>query len=316
MRDVLPDIPEKVRLNALSRGEAGRAWLSSLNEQVAGYERRWKLCAGRVALGGTESFVVAAKTEDGQDVILKIVMAGTDPDRQELRTLRAADGRGYARLLRCDEAQNVLLLEKLGRQLHEFALPEASVMEIICATLAEAWMPQPEGAPFATGADMTERLAGVIAEKWDALDRPCAERTFATAMTYAARRRQAFDPAQSVLAHGDAHEWNTLAVPGSTTQFKLVDPDGAFAEKAFDLAIPMREWGSTVPAGDLMTLGHARLALICRFTGVEPQAIWEWTLMQLVWNGLLLQEIGADVPARVEFAMADAFAAGGDRVAL
>ena len=38
--------------------------------------------------------------------------------------------------------------------------------------------------------------------------------------------------------------------------------------------------------------------------------------MQLVWNGLLLREIGADAPARVEFAVADAFAAGGDRVDL
>ena len=53
MRDVLPDIPDKVRRNALARGEAGRDWLAGLNPQVADYERRWKLRAGRVAPCGT-----------------------------------------------------------------------------------------------------------------------------------------------------------------------------------------------------------------------------------------------------------------------
>ena len=74
----------------------------------------------------------------------------------------------------------------------------------------------------------------------------------------ASRRELAFDPAQAVTAHGDAHEWNTLEAPGSTTGFKFVDPDGAFAERAFDLAIPMREWGAVRPAGDLLALGMQR----------------------------------------------------------
>ena len=72
---------------------------------------------------------------------------------------------------------------------------------------------------------------------WAPLGRPCSERAVDIALTYAERRRRAFDPAQSVLVHGDAHQWNTLSAPGSRTGFKLIDPDGAFAERAFDLAI-------------------------------------------------------------------------------
>ena len=41
----------------------------------------------------------------------------------------------------------------------------------------------------------------------------------------------------------NADESNTLRAPSSTTGFKFVDPDGTFAERAFDLAVPMRMGG-------------------------------------------------------------------------
>jgi streptomycin 6-kinase len=202
-----------------------------------------------------------------------------------------------------------MLLEKLGPQLHEFHLPEAGRMQIICATLREAWRPPPEGPPFATGADKAIELSRIIESNWDALGRPCSEGTIELALTNAGTRQRAFDPAQSVLAHGDAHEWNTLQAPDSTTGFKFIDPDGAFAERAFDLGVPMREWGDVIPTGDLMQLGRRRCRLLSECTGVEFQPIWEWGLVQCVANGLLLLRIELDQPAAVEFAMADAWAA-------
>jgi streptomycin 6-kinase len=44
-----------------------------------------------------------------------------------------------------------------------------------------------------------------------------------------------------VLAHGDPHAWKTLLDP-KTNQYKLVDPDGLFTERAHDLNISMRVW--------------------------------------------------------------------------
>jgi streptomycin 6-kinase len=312
MNSKAPDVPEKVRLNALSHGAAGRAWLDSLGEQVSEYERRWGIRVAGTCLGGTEGFVAEARTGDGQEAVLKIVLTGADPKRQELRTLRAANGKGYARLLRADEERNVLLVEKLGQQLHACGLPEEQVISHICATLREAWMPQqPDGLPFATGADRADEFKGVIERLWPSLGRPREASTYEMALEFAARRKAAFDPAQSVLVHGDAHEWNTLAVPGRADAFKLVDPDGAFAEKAFDLAIPMREWPNGVPDDPLQQL-RWRCGLLAHLTGLVAQPIWEWSLLQLVWNGLLLKEIGLEEPAATEFAMADALASGGE----
>jgi streptomycin 6-kinase len=305
-------IPDHVRLRAASLGEAGRAWLADLPQQVSDLERQWAIKVGHSYPEASEAFVAEAHTDVGQDVILKIVMAGFDAARQELRMLRAAHGKGYAKLIRADESENAFLLEKLGPSLHDLNLPRDKQIEIICHTLREAWMPTLEGPPLVTGREKAEELAHMIESSWNVLGRPCSEQAIDAALLYAKRRRDAFDPAKSVIVHGDAHEWNTLVAPQSTTGFKFVDPDGAFAERAYDLAISMREWGTMIPDQDLLRFGRQRCDLLAKLTGVERRAIWEWGLIQCVSNGLLPRQIGLDRAASVPLAMADAWTADGD----
>jgi streptomycin 6-kinase len=203
----------------------------------------------------------------------------------------------------------MMLIERLGRQLQELGLRSDRQIQIICATLRDAWMPIPDGPPFATAAEKAVELAQIIKSNWNALGKPCSERTIDLALSYAEKRRLAFDPAQSVLVHGDAHQWNVLRVPASTDGYKFIDPDGLFGERAFDLAIPMREWGNVLPDGDLLRLGRHRCRLLSEFSGIDEQPIWEWSMIQCVSNGLLLKQIGFADPASVEFAMAEAWAA-------
>src|ERR1700687_3198179 len=111
-------IPDKVRPKPQEQGAAGSAWLAGLPQQIAEIERDWAITVGDTTQNATEAFVAFARTADGGDAVLKIVMPGFDANRQELRVLRAANGNGYATLLRADEAQNVVVLERLRRQAH------------------------------------------------------------------------------------------------------------------------------------------------------------------------------------------------------
>lgn len=121
-------------------------------------------------------------------------------------------------------------------------------------------------------------------------------------MSFAAVRRSAFDPQTAVLVHGDAHASNTLqdlqhrSTAGA--RFKFIDPDGLFAERAYDLAIPMREWSSELLEGDPARLGGERSSLLGRLTGVDTQAIWEWGFVERVSTGLLAMQVGAEVVGR------------------
>lgn len=301
-------VPDKVRATALTHGAPGQAWLEGLEAQVAGIAKRWGLKLTGHPPNASEAFVAWARTADGREAVLKVVIPGVDPQRQELRALRAAGGRGYAALIASDEAANVMLLERLGGQLAQQAMPKEAELAAICATLQEAWALELDPTGFVTGADRAAEFSGVIRSLWAAQGQPCAAATYERSLEYAERREAAFDPTASVVAHGDAHQWNTLQASDSPTGYKFVDPDGAFAERAFDLAIPMREWGAVLPEGDLRRLGEQRCETLARLTGVDAQAIWEWSLIQLVWNGLLLGEVGATAPAATSLAMADALA--------
>jgi 5-methylthioribose kinase len=116
-----------------------------------------------------------------------------------------------------------------------------------------------EGLASPTGADKASELAHTIQSHWDPLERLCLERTTERALSYAEPQRQAFNPALSVLEHGDAHQGKALVAPDSATGFKLIDPDGAFAERAFDLAVMMHECGKVMPQADIVRLASQPL---------------------------------------------------------
>jgi streptomycin 6-kinase len=248
---------DKVLRNISAQGEAGAAWLEALPGLLDRLEAEWNIRVGRLFPNATEAFVSEAVTSDGQPVALKIPIAGVAKADRERSLLQAASGRGYARLLREDANSGALLLERLGPQLATLGFPVEDQIRIICQTLQRAWAPLPPGVKYPTGADRASEMFSYISTAWTRLGQPCSERVVEVALRFAEARRDAFDPAGSVLAHGDAHAWNTLLDP-TTNQYKFVDPDGLFIERAQDLSISMREWSAELLAGGPVALALKR----------------------------------------------------------
>jgi len=301
------EIPEPVRRKALAEGRVGEAWLAGLVGTVLDLADEWGLSLGRTLAGSTEAFVAEVMTADRRPAVLKVDRPGRDPSAGELRTLLAAQGRGYAEVYAYDRACGAILLERLGPQLAELGLSISDKLAILCATLQEAWTIPPEGERFVTGAEKAEGLARFIEVTWLETGRPCSEQTIERALAYAESRRRAFEE-DAVLAHGDAHCWNVLLVPGSRLpRFKFVDPDGLFIERAYDLGISMREWAEDLLAGDPVVLGLRRCQRLADLTSVNPGPIWEWGFVERVSTGLLNLRVGLD-GAREMLAVADAWA--------
>ncbi len=301
----LIDVPEEVRLRAEASGEATRRWLADLPNLVSEFERAWEISVAREALqGGSASYLARATQADGRPAILKLTMPGEDM-AGEILVLQRADGRGYGRLFRHDASRSALLMEPLGPSVGSLSLPADQQMRIICATLAKAWVPAHEAPGLMTGAEKARWLTEFIARTWEELDRPCSEAAVAQALAYAEARATAFDPERCVIVHDDAHAGNTLQAAAG---YKFVDPDGLLAEPACDLAVPMREWSGELLAGDPLDLGRARCAMLADLTGVDPQAIWEWGMMERVSTGLLCVKLGYQPIGRETLAVADAWA--------
>ena len=265
---------DKVLRNIAAQGQVGASWLEALPSLLRRLEVEWGIKVGRPFPNATEAFVAEAMTADGRQVALKIPIVGLAKADRELSLLQTASGRGYVRLLRHDRISGARLLERLGPQLAMLGLPIEEQIRIICRTLQQAWMPLAPGVSFPTGAEKALEMSSYISTVWLRLGRPCSERVVEVALRFAQARREAFDPADSVLAHGDAHAWNTLLDP-TTNQCKFVDPDGLFIERAHDLSISIRERSAELLAGDPVALAWKRCALLSRLTGVPENAIWQ-----------------------------------------
>jgi streptomycin 6-kinase len=302
-------IPAVVSNKAAAVGAPG--WIDDLPELVADIEREWSIRVGRPYQDATEAFVARATLADGSPAVLKLLIpragaagneitaAGNEITAagNEITVLRLTGGDGCVRLLRADAARGALLLERLGRSLHELGLPMTRRHEILSATAARVWRPAPDsGLP--TGADKGRRLAGFIVASWEELDHPCSERAVSHALTCAARRIAAHDDERAVLVHGDVHEWNALEAGGG---FKLVDPDGLLAEAEYDMGIVMREDPVELMAGD----PRQRARWLALRTGLDATAIWEWGVLERVSTGLLGTRIGLQPVARQMLAAAD-----------
>lgn len=305
MGDRSSQLPETVRRKAHRLGRAGARWLDDLDAIVDGLAGEWSLVVSPALSGGTSSFVAHATTRDGVGVVLKIAPPDGLPGESALGTeavcLRHANGVGYARLLAYDEARRAMLLECLGPSLDALGWSNRDQLAVICATLRQAWAVLPEELVLPTGADKARMLSDFIGSTWEELGQPCSVAVVERALEYAELRGAAFEPATSVLVHGDPHGANTLedlAAPAGERRFKLVDPDGLFAERAYDLAIPMREFNEELLAGDACALGQARSRYLGELTGVDPRAIWEWGFVERVSTGLYVTQVGNEIWGR------------------
>ena len=295
------DVPRVVRNKAIAIG--AERWIEDLPDLVAEIEREWSIVVGRVFGDATEALVTEATMEDGTPAVLKLVMPrDRDAAEAEMTVLRLADGDGCVRLLREDGARGAMLLERLGRSLHELGLPLQERLVILCDTASRVWRPAP-GCGLRTGAEKGRWLIDTITTMWEELDRPCAERTVQHALDCAAHRIAAHDDERSVLVHGDVHEWNAIE---ADTGFKLVDPDGLLCEPEYDLGVLMRE----DPLDLLPGQEHDRSAWLAARTGLDETAIWEWGVIERVSTALLCIKVDLQPVGNEMLAVAERIAAG------
>jgi streptomycin 6-kinase len=161
-------VPPVVRNKALAAGAA--RWLDELPALIADLEADWGITVGPPYPDATEAFVAEARPPS---VLKLMIPRDGDHARNEITVLRLTGGDGCVRLLRADQDRGALLLERLGRPLHELGLPLARRHEILCATAERVWRPAPaSGLP--TGADKGRWLIGYIETTWPELGRPCS----------------------------------------------------------------------------------------------------------------------------------------------
>nr|WP_295884439.1 aminoglycoside phosphotransferase family protein [uncultured Devosia sp.] len=300
-------VPDIVRRRAESEGPAGAEWLSGLDQTLADLEGEWGVTIGEAMPGGTAAFVAEAVDAAGDTFIVKVGTPGSVAGRHEVTVLAIARGKGYARLVRQDADRRALLLERLGGLLDDVDLPYGSKIDIMCATLLDAWMPVPPGFDWITGADKANSLAMAMLRLSQALGQPCSQAVLDTALMYCRDRAAAWRPENAVLAHGDPHPANILEMPETAgRQWKFIDPDGLAIEPAYDLGVLLRAWHEGITGRHAHDIARSHARHLTSRTQVPAEAIWQWGYIERVSTGLHLMEIGQLEQGRAFLAVAEA----------
>ena len=294
------ELPEVVRNRAIAEGHAG--WVDDLTDIVRDLERAWSIELGRTYDEGTEAFVADAQLADGTPAVLKVLVPrrGGGFDDHEATVLRLAAGDGCPVLHHDDPSRGAILMERLGPSMFALGLPYQRRLPALCDAASRIWRPAPD-VDLPTGADKATWLVDFVASTWIELDEPCDLRTIDHARACAERRLAAHDPERAVLVHGDVHQWNALEAGDS---FKLVDPDGLFAEAEYDLGVILREDPDEPAASDTMASARWMAAR----HGLDAIAIWEWGVVERVSTGLMATKIGLQPVGRQMLALADRIA--------
>jgi len=285
-------VPDPVKRRAIAEGPAGQDWLARLDSTLEALEANWQVEIGQALPGGSASFCAEAVDSDGETFIVKVGTPGSAIGRHEADVLQRADGKGYVQLLRHDPGRQAMLLEKLGERLDLVDIPYQQKIDIVCATLTDAWMPVPLDSTYVTGAEKANSLATFILQTWEKLGQPCNADAIETAARYCQERAHLYRPEGAVLAHGDPHIGNLLADPRTDPiRFRLVDPDGLAVEPAYDLGVLLRGWNEGLEGKNAHNIGRSRVRLLTQRTQVPAEAIWQWAYIERVSTGLLLLDL-------------------------
>lgn len=288
-------IPPFVISRAKSAGAVGEAWLANLDNMIFELEKEWHISVGESLSGGTHAFVAHADGENGEKYVLKIDMPenlGGEFSR-EIAVLKMANGTGYAKLYAYDLKRKVCLLERLGKPINQLEYSIKEQLEIICNTLKKVWEIPVVGMAVSNGKESVEWFRDFIGEMWEKLDHPCSKKVIDRAFFCLQSRENAINPSEFVLVHGDAHGGNTLKTL-SGDNYKLIDPDGIFYEKAYDLGVLMREWREEYHNNPVQK-GKERCKYLSELTGVEEKAIFEWGFLQCVSTGMVFWDINRNI---------------------
>jgi streptomycin 6-kinase len=263
----------------LVRAKGGDRWVAALPATIAALAADWGITVGGALSGGTSAYVARAGTATGEPAVLKISVPGVGFDR-EIRTLLAAGGRGYARVLAADPGRDAVLLEPLGAALDRSGLSPEAQLDVLAGLLPLAWQVPVEDEP---PEDKAAGLVPLIEEH----RQPGHDRVIAEALRCAERRSAAFAPDRCVRVHGDAAAANVLERPGGGWAF--VDPDGFVGDPDYDRGVAARDW-----CEELTRAANPRALLesYCRRLGGDPDSVWDWAFLERVSTGLYVESLG------------------------
>ncbi len=248
----------------------------------------WRLQPLAWLPGGADQPPILVRQEDGTTAVLKIAFPG-DQDTAAA-VMSAADGHGYARVLRWHGPSGAMLMERLGTDLWATEPTMDGQVTVLVSLLRQAWtVPLPVGSPYVGKARGLLRILGDLGLRYGTGHSAAVDR----ATRYASYLEETERP--EVVCHGDPHAGNALRRGDG---WALIDPDGFVGERAYDCGVVLRDGCHEIEAAEAREPGSGRRLVkhacdrAASLAGVPGGRVWFWAYVERVTTGLYLHRLG------------------------
>lgn len=255
-------------------GQEGQTWLVTLPALIDQCRQQFKLKIQPCLPNLSFNYIAPTITADGMACIIKICPPNSGVDR-EIAALQYMQGDGIVKLLKSNQQQALLLLEKLTPGQPLARLKEDSQATTIAAELMQKlWRKVPEQHNFSTTEHWFARLGHPVN-----LPADFSTSLLAQAKSQAQQLHQ--DMTKTMLLHGDLHHFNILS--SQRQPWLAIDPKGVLGEPAYEVGALLRN-----PIPDIATTMNTKKVLARRIDQLsdilnfDRHKIIAWGLAQAV----------------------------------
>ena len=193
-------------------GTPGQVWIQELPHKVKEALNQYGLTFLTAVEGGSESYLALAQDSTGIQRILKLLMPSDSEVSAEIAGLRAANGRGYVRIIEADALKDIVVMERLGSPIAESGLTIQSQISQVNSALQESWQADTDGQKLVSGERKADRLENHLRHTPGKIGMNLDPKMIHRVLDLIENRRAAWLRKEFVLAHGEPHEHITLAV--------------------------------------------------------------------------------------------------------
>ena len=264
-------------------GDGARAWLDRLPAILAACEQHWHITIGP-PFELSFNYVAPATRNDGTSRVITACLPSGVFTRQA-EALQLFDGHGTVQLLEYDEAEEVMLLERLlpGTLLGTLE-DDQKATSIAASVMRQMWRPAPQEHPFPTISDWGRGFVR-LRQQYAGGPGPFPLALLTEAETLFAELSATMS--ENTLLHGDLHHENILAA--TRQPWLAIDPKGLVGEPAYETGALLRNQLARVFGAS--TPGHVmarRVDQLADELGLNRERIRGWGLAQAVlstwWN--------------------------------
>lgn len=260
-------------------GEYGQQWINQLAEQIAYFERLWRIHVGKPYPNLSYNFIASAETAAGTPAVLKLGFPNKELS-SEIEALNIYAGRGCAALLAADADRGALLLKRAlpGEPLKTAVGDDDQATRIAADVMRILWRDDPELDTFPTVAKWGMGFQRLRAA-FGGVSGPFPELLVAKAETIFTEYLANCSP--GVLLHGDLHHENILS--DEQRGWVGIDPKGVIGEPAYEVGALLRNIKpSLLYEGNLQQICDRRAAILAEELGFERERIIGWGFAQAV----------------------------------